>query len=179
MTKLLASRYGASLVWQGTNLMGHVLSILFALGIAQGGQAAAGLNPTPIVPAGSSFACTPTRVWDGDGPVWCAEGPRVRISGIAAREADGTCLSNQPCPNATADEAKAALVRLLGGAKGRAREGHALVAGPRLSCLSDGPAGGSRTAAKCSSPSTGDLSCAMVETGTVLKWDRYWGDHRC
>ncbi len=25
-----------------------------------------------IVAAGTDFACTPVRVWDGDGPVWCA-----------------------------------------------------------------------------------------------------------
>lgn len=30
-----------------------------------------------IVPAGRTFQCTPGAVWDGDGPVWCAEGPKV------------------------------------------------------------------------------------------------------
>ena len=34
-----------------------------------------------VVPAGEEFTCTPTRVWDGDGPVWCAEGPRIRLAG--------------------------------------------------------------------------------------------------
>ena len=71
-----------------------------------------------IVAAGASFACTPTRVWDGDGPVWCAEGPHVRLAGIAAREMDGTCRANQPCPDASAIEARDALVVLLGGARG-------------------------------------------------------------
>lgn len=42
----------------------------------------------PIVAAGTAFTCTPTRVWDGDGPIWCAEGPRIRLEGIAAREMD-------------------------------------------------------------------------------------------
>jgi endonuclease YncB( thermonuclease family) len=45
-----------------------------------------------IVPAGQTFQCTPTRVWDGDGPIWCGEGPRIRLSGIAAREMDGSCI---------------------------------------------------------------------------------------
>lgn len=27
-----------------------------------------------IVAAGASFTCAPTRVRDGDGPIWCAEG---------------------------------------------------------------------------------------------------------
>jgi len=62
-----------------------------------------------IVSAGQSFECTPTRVWDGDGPIWCAEGPRVRLSGIAAREMDGTCSAGHPCPKATAEAARDAL----------------------------------------------------------------------
>src|SRR4051812_27558310 len=104
-----------------------------ALLVVGGGPSAvaASAGSTPIVPAGRTFVCTPTHVWDGDGPLWCAEGPKVRISGIAAREMDGTCRSNQPCPNATAEEAKAALVRLLGGGRGQSPDGHVLVAGPR------------------------------------------------
>ena len=38
-----------------------------------------------IVASGQTFTCTPTHVWDGDGPVWCAEGPHLRIAGIAGR----------------------------------------------------------------------------------------------
>src|SRR3546814_10069171 len=53
-----------------------------------------------IVAAGLIFLCTPTLVADGDGPVWCAEGPRIRIAGIAARELDGTCRRGHPCPRA-------------------------------------------------------------------------------
>lgn len=137
------------------------------------------LSP-PIVPAGDQFACTPTRVWDGDGPLWCAEGPRIRLSGIAAREMDGSCSDNQPCPDASAIVARDALVRLVGGkAIGIASEGHILVRGPTLRCHSVGGAGGSRTAAWCVSPVHGDLSCAMVASGTVLRWDRYWKGHQC
>lgn len=132
-----------------------------------------------VVPSGTTFACTPTSVWDGDGPVWCAEGPCLRLSGIAARESDGTCRSNQPCSRATAEEAKAALVSLLGRRTGTSREGHALVSGPTLTCRSVGGAGGSRTAASCVSPRVGDLSCAMVATRTVLVWPRYWRRHSC
>src|SRR3546814_9623729 len=53
-----------------------------------------------IVAAELIFLCTPTLVADGDGPVWCAEGPRIRIAGIAARELDGTCRRGHPCPRA-------------------------------------------------------------------------------
>ena len=132
-----------------------------------------------VVQAGESFACTPTHVWDGDGPVWCAEGPRIRLSGIAAREMDGSCNSNQPCPSASAEQARDALVDPVGTRVGVGQHGHILVRGPTMTCLSVGGGGGDRTAAWCVSPRGGDLSCSMVATGPVLRWDRYWGSHRC
>ena len=126
-----------------------------------------------------TFTCTPTRVWDGDGPIWCAEGPRIRLSGIAAREMDGSCRPGHPCPRASAEEARDALVSLIGRRVGVASQGHVLVSGPALTCRSEGSAGGSRTAAWCVSPRSGDLSCAMVRGGWALRWDRYWRNHRC
>jgi endonuclease YncB( thermonuclease family) len=131
------------------------------------------------IPAGQAFTCTPTRVWDGDGPIWCEEGPRVRLAGIAAREMDGTCRDNQPCPAASAERSRDALAQLIGKPVGQSREGHVLVKGDKLTCRSEGSAGGSRTAAWCVSPTHGDLSCAMVKTGYALRWDRYWRHHRC
>ncbi len=132
-----------------------------------------------IAPQGTTFTCTPTRVWDGDGPVWCAEGPRIRLSGIAAREMDGSCRPNQPCPRVSAERSRDALVRLIGRPVGTSREGHVLVNGPALRCRSEGGANGTRTAAWCVSPNSGDLSCAMVRGGWALRWDRYWRRHRC
>lgn len=132
-----------------------------------------------LIPAGDRFACTPTHVWDGDGPVWCAEGPRIRLSGIATRENDNTCRANQPCPDASATASRDALVRLVGEPVGRSRQGHILVRGPTMRCVSTGGAGGSRTGAWCVSPKGGDLSCAMVRSGFALRWDRYWRQHRC
>ncbi|WP_194921077.1 thermonuclease family protein [Novosphingobium sp. NBM11] len=132
-----------------------------------------------IVASGQTFTCTPTHVWDGDGPVWCAEGPHLRIAGIAAREMDGTCRTNQPCPAASAIEPRDALVQLMGGARGTISTGHVVVRGPRLTCRSEGGAGGNRTAAWCRLPSGADLSCAMIKTGTVLRWDRYWKGPAC
>lgn len=132
-----------------------------------------------IVPAGETFACTPTHVWDGDGPIWCEEGPRIRVSGIAAREIDGTCRSNQPCPQVDAVESRNALASLVGEPYGIGEHGHVLVTGPTMSCLSVGSGGGNRTAAWCVSPRGGDISCSMVQSGYALLWGRYWGDHRC
>ena len=131
------------------------------------------------IPAGESFNCTPTHVWDGDGPIWCAEGPRVRLSGIAAREMDGSCRRGHPCPEADAEQARDTLVRLIGEPIGTGQYGHVLVRGPAMQCVSDGSAGGKRTAAWCVSPIGGDLSCAMVASGAAAKWDRYWKQHEC
>src|SRR5690606_20505873 len=97
-----------------------------------------------VVPSGQTFECTPTRVWDGDGPIWCAEGPRIRLSGIAAREIDGTCRSNQPCPK---EQSRDALARLVGQPRGTSPQGHVLVTGPTMTCRSVGSGGGNRTAA--------------------------------
>ena len=133
-------------------------------------------------PAGSSFSCTPTRVLDGDGPIDCTEGPTVRLAGIAARELDGSCWQGQPCPTVGAEASRDHLARLLSGKPSRLEalpSGDVAVKGPRLSCLSDRSAGGSRTAAWCVSPAVGDLSCAMVRDGYALKCDRYWRGHRC
>lgn len=133
----------------------------------------------PIIPEGQAFVCTPTHVWDGDGPIWCAEGPRVRLSGIAAREIDGSCRSGHPCPQADGVDARDALVAFLGDARGVGRHGHILVTGPTVRCRSDGSAGGNRTAAWCNSPVVGDINCAMVREGWALRWKRFWRDHNC
>lgn len=137
------------------------------------------LSATPVIPAGQTFRCTPVAVYDGDGPVWCAEGPRIRIAGVAAREMDGTCRSNQPCPPTGAIEARDRVVAIFGGARGTLPEGHVVVRSATMTCRSDGSAGGSRTAAWCTSPIFGDLSCAVLRAGGVLRWPRYWRDHRC
>jgi endonuclease YncB( thermonuclease family) len=134
---------------------------------------------TRIVPAGQTFRCTPTLVWDGDGPVFCAEGPKIRIAGVAAREMDGTCRPNQPCPPVSALDARDRLVKLLGGSRGTTNDGHVMVRSVTMECRSDGSAGGLRTAAWCTSPALGDLSCATVRAGGALQWPRYWRDHRC
>lgn len=126
-----------------------------------------------IIAAGASFSCTPTRVWDGDGPIWCAEGPRVRLAGIAAREIDGTCSPNHPCPTASAEAARDHLVGLLGVPGGRSAQGHVLVRGPTLVCRSDGSAGGNRTAAWCSTRTGISINCEMVRSGKASRWGRY------
>ena len=132
-----------------------------------------------VVPSGAEFSCTPTAVWDGDGPVWCEEDPRIRLSGIAAREIDGTCSKGHPCPASDPIRSRDALVALVGKPVGVGRHGHILVRGPMMKCVSTGPAGGDRTGAWCVSPHGGDLSCAIVRGDWAARWDRYWRGHQC
>lgn len=125
------------------------------------------------------FTCTLTKVWDGDGPVWCAEGPRIRLAAIAARELDGSCRRGQPCPAASGVAARDRLVRLLGGARGTTRDGHVLVAGAPLRCRPVGPDDYRRMVAWCSAPRIGDLSCALVVAGVAVRWRRCGGERVC
>ena len=127
-----------------------------------------------IVAAGLLFACTPVAVYDGDGPIWCAEGHHVRLAGIAAREMDGSCRSGQPCPAASAIAARDALVRLLGGSRGVMPTGHIRVRAAMMHCISTGAARGTRTGAWCTLADGRDVSCAMLATRTVAVWPRYW-----
>jgi endonuclease YncB( thermonuclease family) len=104
------------------------------------------------------FTCTVTRVHDGDGPIHCREGVKVRLQAIAAREVDETCSPGHPCPEASGAAAKAALSRLA--------------LGRTLECEPTGKSYG-RITAWCSTTAGTDLSCAMVRSGTALRWPRY------
>lgn len=132
-----------------------------------------------IIENGTSFACTAEAVWDGDGPIWCREGPRIRLAGVAARELDGSCRTGHPCPTISGIVARNTLVGLLGGPRGTLRTGHVKVAAVRLACVSQGDGKGGRTAAWCAAPRVGDLSCALVGKGVALRWDRYWREGKC
>lgn len=116
-----------------------------------------------------TFACTVASISDGD-TFRCAELEpsgkqiRVRLSGVNARERDGSCSANHPCPAASAEAATAALSDLA--------------LGQRLTCRQEGTTY-NRRAAFCRRSDGVDLSCAMVASGTAAKWERYWGGHRC
>ena len=118
---------------------------------------------------GEAFSCTVASVTDGD-TFRCAETGadgrqiRVRLSGVAARERDGSCSPGHPCPAASAEAATAELRRLA--------------LSEMLTCRDVGSTYG-RVAAFCERPDGVDLSCAMVESGSALKWERYWDGHSC
>lgn len=122
------------------------------------------LGPAEVdTAAGSAFSCTVLSVYDGDGPINCAEVDgkgqpvKVRLRGIEAREVDNTCRYPDMCPAATGEEAKAELTRLAVG---------------RLQCRSFGPSYSS-VDASCRTPTGDDVSCAMLRSGTAVRWPEY------
>lgn len=179
MTSWTAKVWSSSPYLRGVAIMAMAL----ALSVCDRGET---LQVDLVPPAGSRFTCAPAMVWDEDS-FTCSDGRKVRVSGIAAREVervggtmrDAGCRPGHPCPATDGIKARDGLVRLLGGARGHLPTGHVAVDGPSLSCVLTGGAGGKRVGAWCRSPRVGDLSCAMVRGGHVLRWDRYWRGHRC
>lgn len=103
------------------------------------------------------FTCEVASITDGD-TLSCADGTRVRLNAVAARETDGTCTVGHPCPNAPAEAATAEL--------------NELARGQTLQCRQTGTSYG-RKAAICVNEDGIELNCAMVQSGTALIWPEY------
>lgn len=112
----------------------------------------------PAAAPTNRFDCTVIGVHDGDGPIHCAEGPKIRLHAIAAREIDESCRRGHPCPNATGATAKEALQRLA--------------FGKILTCEATGTSYG-RVTALCWNSNGVELNCAMVRGGYALRWDKF------
>lgn len=104
-----------------------------------------------------SFPCRVVSVHDGD-TLRCADGTRVRLHAVAAREIDGTCSPGHPCPSASAEAARDALRRLA--------------ANDTITCV---PTGESydRVTAICRNGGGVEINCAMVRSGTAVVWESF------
>jgi len=111
----------------------------------------------------SSFPCQAGHIVDAD-TFDCIGGPRIRVAGINANERDGRCNSGAPCVDVPETVARAELARLI--------------EGQTLQCEANGTTY-NRVAAFCRRHDGVDVSCAMVESGTVARWNRHWNGHRC
>ncbi len=109
----------------------------------------------------TSFSCRVTNVHDGD-TLRCADGTRVRLHAVAAREIDETCSEGHPCPAASAEAARLELVKL---AENRT-----------LDCRRTGRSY-NRVTAICDNSDGVEINCAMVRSGTALVWDRFHQQH--
>lgn len=59
------------------------------------------------------FVCHVVSLHDADGPIRCRNGVKIRVAGVNARETDGTCRSNAPCPVMRHEQAKPIAERLV------------------------------------------------------------------
>lgn len=103
------------------------------------------------------FPCRVASVTDGD-TLRCADGTRIRLHAVAAREMDETCSTGHPCPSGSGAAAKAELERLAGGKS--------------LSCSRTGRSY-DRVTAICWTPENQEINCAMVRSGKAVVWDRF------
>lgn len=103
------------------------------------------------------FACEVSSITDGD-TLRCADGTRVRLHAVAARERDESCSSGHPCPSASGAAATAVLRQLA--------------AGQGLQCVRTGVSY-NRVTAICRNEVGVEINCAMVQSGTAVIWPRY------
>ena len=116
--------------------------------------------PPPLI-------CDVVRVHDGDGPLWCRSGERIRVAGVQSPDFESAAPCRPRaikrrayiCNNQTAKRSQQITARLT--------------LGKRLVCQ---PVGTSykRVVARCMLPDGRSLSCAAVAAGAAVRWDRYW-----
>jgi len=118
-----------------------------------------------------SFTCEVTRVHDGDGPLWCRSGQKIRVAGVQAPDFESAAPCRRPdarranytCDNRAARRAQ----RIMSG----------LTLGKQLRCQPTGKSY-SRIVTRCTLPDGRSLSCAAIASGAAVRWDRYWQQYR-
>jgi endonuclease YncB( thermonuclease family) len=118
--------------------------------------------------AGTPFTCYVTKVHDGDGPLWCRNGPKVRIAGVQAPDFE----SAEPCR-----QSRAGYVCSDSRARASQQIVERMVLHRQLNCVAIEPSY-NRMVARCSLPGGRDLSCAVIAAGAAARWDTYWRRYR-
>jgi endonuclease YncB( thermonuclease family) len=103
------------------------------------------------------FLCIVVSVYDGDS-VTCADGSRVRMAAINAREMTGNpCPRDYPCVPMSAPKARDTLA--------------AMVLGREIECL-DVDRSHNRLVGDCTVDGR-NIGCAMIAAGAAADWARY------
>ena len=107
------------------------------------------------------FTCEVVRVHDGDGPLWCGSGQRIRVAGIQAPDFTSAepCRQHRVgyvCDDVAAARAQAVATRLT--------------LHQRLTCRPVDRSY-SRVVARCTLPDGRSLSCALLAAGAAQRWD--------
>lgn len=151
---LLESKWGfVGLV--GVVMIGAFSAVLFWPSSDRLPSQPSAMVESPAQPA--SFPCRVVSIHDGD-TLRCADGTRIRLHAVAAREIDGTCSPGHPCPSASAEAARDTLRRLA--------------ANDTITCVSTGESY-DRVTAICRNGGGVEINCAMVRSGTAVVWDRF------
>lgn len=114
------------------------------------------------------FTCAVIGLHDGDGPIYCTNGVKVRIAGVQAPDYERAepCRRHKPgyvCDDVLAERSKRITAQL--------------VLGRTLSCQ---PVDRShkRIVARCAFEDGRDLSCVTIAAGSAVRWDRYWRKYK-
>lgn len=118
-----------------------------------------------------AFTCDVVRVHDGDGPLWCRTGEKIRVAGIQAPDFESAEPCRRPAARRTSytcdDRAADRSQRIVAG----------LVLGKRLVCQPQGKSY-NRIVARCTLPDGRSLSCAAIAAKAAVRWDSYWRRYR-
>lgn len=110
------------------------------------------------------FLCAVLSVYDGDGPIRCATGEKVRVAGIQAPDFQKAEPCRRKRVGYVCDDVRA---------RQSQRIAASMLMGRRLICRSVDRSWG-RVVAACSLPDGRDLSCALISAGAAVRWDSYW-----
>lgn len=115
-----------------------------------------------------SFTCTVTRVHDGDGPLWCSNGIKVRVAGVQAPDFENAepCRRHRAgytCSNAAAQRSRLIVERMT--------------LNRTMRCQPTGKSY-ARVVARCTLADGRSLSCAVLAAGAAVRWDSYWRRYR-
>ena len=122
------------------------------------------LFAAPAAPPPTTFTCVVTRVHDGDGPLWCSNGVKIRVAGIQAPDFEDTvpCREHRAeytCSNIAAERSRVVVERLT--------------LHQAMTCQPMGTSY-SRVVARCTLQDGRLLSCAILASGAAVRWDKYW-----
>jgi endonuclease YncB( thermonuclease family) len=109
------------------------------------------------------FVCSVTRVHDGDGPIWCKEGPKIRVAGIQAPDFESADPCRRRKPGYVCSDVRA---------RASQRIVSSLVLHHRLRCVALEPSY-SRMVATCRLADGRDLACTTVRAGAANWWPAY------
>lgn len=120
------------------------------------------------VTTGQTFTCDVIRVHDGDGPLTCANGIKVRIAGVQSPDYE----SAEPCRIG-----KAGYVCDDSRARAAQRVTAGLALNKRLACTAVDKSW-NRVVARCWLPDGRSLTCAVIARGGGWRWDKFWRRYR-